>query len=124
MKEKESTPQKLEVGQKLWFVSRYSWSRMTEVKGYSVTITKVGRKYAHLDNRNRIFLDNLVVDGGQYSSPGECHLSEQDYLATIERQREISEFRKLMTSMSFKNITLEQIRTANEVLGVQDEKAT
>lgn len=97
---------------------------MSKDKGSIVTIEKVGRKYAYLNNGHRIFLGDFTIDGGQYSSPGKCYLSEKEYLDKIERQRAVSEFRKLMTSISFKTVTLEQIKAAKEALGVQDEKTT
>lgn len=64
---------KLKVGQELWWVPSY------DMKPYSVTIKKVGRKWAELNNHPRININTLEADGGHYASPGRCYLSKQDY---------------------------------------------
>lgn len=62
-----------EVGQKLWFVSSH-----TRGKEYEVTVSKVGRVWAHLGNRFRCDASGRV-DGGNYSSPGHCYVSREAY---------------------------------------------
>lgn len=66
---------KLQEGQKLWWV--YSSNRRGQPR--EVTITKVGRKWAQLDNDKRIDLETLVADAGQYSPSGCCYLSREEY---------------------------------------------
>lgn len=79
---------KLTVGQKLWYVPRDS----REVsQSREVTVTKIGRKWAEIDmgwGRGwRIDLDDWTVDGGNYSSPGRCHISREAWKAETERRR-------------------------------------
>lgn len=63
-----------EVGQKLWFVR--SERRSGEPR--EVTVQKVGRVWAKLSNGLRCDATGKV-DGGNYTSPGHCHLSREDY---------------------------------------------
>ena len=44
----------------------------------SLTIEKVGRKWLTTDGP-RINAATLYADGGNYSSPGHCYLSREDY---------------------------------------------
>lgn len=67
--------EKLIEGQKLWWVPRRN--RYAQPK--EVTVTKVGRKWAQLDNHERIDLKTLVADAGQYSPSGCCYLSREEY---------------------------------------------
>ncbi len=61
-------------GQSLWLVA--SDNAKTQ---RAVTVTKVGRKWATLSNGQRIDIETLAVDGGQYVSPGQCYESQHVY---------------------------------------------
>lgn len=61
---------KLSEGQKLWWVPQHSLG----MKGREVTVLKVGRKWAELDNGERIDLETLISDGGRYAPNGRCYL--------------------------------------------------
>jgi len=52
---------KLIEGQKLWWVPQ----RNRHAHEKEVTVLKVGRKWAQLDNHERIDLETLVADAGQ-----------------------------------------------------------
>jgi hypothetical protein len=80
----------LEVGMRLWFQG----SPRSGNASREVTVLSVGRKWAQLDNRNRINLDNWVADGGVYSSPGRCYESKEDYDAEVQLQGEWDAFRR------------------------------
>lgn len=71
----------LKVGQKLWWVPNKRWGGPQR----EVTVEKVGRIWAHLNERNRIDKQTLIADGGEYSSPGRCYLSKAEYDEYIER---------------------------------------
>jgi hypothetical protein len=64
----------LKAGDKLYFLSHQKYRASEEV-----TVLKAGRKWATLDNDTRIDLEDWVADGGDYSSPGRCYLSKQEY---------------------------------------------
>jgi hypothetical protein len=66
----------LTVGQKLIFVPG---ERRRGVGPVEVTVERVGRKWAAISNGYRIGVDDLVADGGQYSCPGRCYLSREEY---------------------------------------------
>ena len=68
---------KLKVGQTLFMVKTYGGNRL-------VTVTKVGRKWATLNTRHRVNIETLIVDGGNYNSPGKCYLTEAEYRQKIE----------------------------------------
>lgn len=65
------------IGDKLYFV--YSDRRRGEPQ--EVTITAIGRKWLSIDKSwiPRINKETLFADGGQYTSPGQCYLSKDDY---------------------------------------------
>lgn len=65
----------LKIGQKLWFVPSFKRGHP-----YEVTVTKIGKLYAYLDDRDRrIHKGSLQVDGRGYNSPGQCYLSKAAY---------------------------------------------
>jgi len=64
----------LKTGDKLYFLS-YNKYRSSE----DVTVLKVGRKWATLDNQTRIDLSDWIADGGEYNSPGRCYQSKQEH---------------------------------------------
>lgn len=80
---------KLSVGQKLWYVPNRNRGGQCEV-----TVTKVGRLWANLDNRERISLESLEADAGQYSSPGRAYLSKGDYELSLRLHEVWREFRR------------------------------
>lgn len=102
----------LKVGQKLWLQSsvRYLLSR-------EVTVTKVGRKWAYIDNeRYRIDKETLDIDGDGYCSPGKCYHSKDEYealLALYDRWRGLS---KKMDCMPL-DMTFEKINQIEQLLG-------
>ena len=59
--------------------------------GRPVTIKKIGRVWLTVDNGYgrdwRVDPESLRVDGGQHQSPGQCYLSEAEYLSERDRNR-------------------------------------
>lgn len=82
----------LQVGQTLWFEGAHRHNA-----GLSeVTVTKVGRKWAQLSNHERIDVQTLYADGGQYVSPGRCWLSKVECDAEANRQAAWSDLVKMI----------------------------
>lgn len=77
-------PHNLTVGQKLWFVPERNYHGAPR----EVTVEKIGRVWATVNNAPRVSLNTLMVDGGGYDSPGRCHLSRDVWEA--ERKRQIA----------------------------------
>ena len=74
---------KFEVGQKLWYVQSEYLRRQVD-PGHEVTVTKIGRKWIHIlgphiHAKDKFDLEYMQIDGGEYTSPGRVHLSEQHY---------------------------------------------
>ena len=69
-----ANPHNIQVGQELWFVpSRYG----NERSEFGVKVEKVGRIWAEVIRYGRVLrihLEDLHVDGGNYSSPGRVYL--------------------------------------------------
>lgn len=80
---------KLKVGQKLWFVPSYG----RRAKPYEVEVVKVGRKWAYINGRRRIHIESLVVDGGDYQSPGCCYLSKEEHEYEVLFDRTLEKFK-------------------------------
>lgn len=105
-------------GQKLWFVG--SHPHRHNRGGQEVTVEKVGRKWATISaGADRIDKTTLRADGGGYTSPGQCYLSEAEYEAEKALSVAWSEFAALMDRWRMpSDMTLEKITKAREVLGL------
>jgi hypothetical protein len=107
---------KLTEGQALWWVPQRN--RHEEPRG--VTVTKVGRTWAQLDNRHRIDVDTLVADGGDHSPPGRCYLSKKEYDEKVARERAWSDLKRAI--MQYQGVppgvTAGDIAEARRLLGV------
>jgi hypothetical protein len=108
----------LTVGQELWFVPHPDRARGTP---HAVTVTKVGRKWAEIDNGKwRISVATLAVDGAGYNAPARCYVSREAYEAEQERQ---ALWRALWRHLEHKyvapdDLCIEQIKVAAMALGV------
>jgi hypothetical protein len=78
----------LKVGQTLWYVPN-NYGRHPQ-QGRTVTVEKVGRKWAYIDHNERVDIKTMWVDGGQYSSPGKCYPSKEAYDNMVACQTEWS----------------------------------
>jgi hypothetical protein len=105
----------LTVGQKLWWV--YFDSRRVN-EGREVTVTKVGRKWAELDNRDRIDVESLVADGRGYSPDGRCWVSKEAYDLEQLRLRWMRRFNEAF-SWARPGFSLQQLTIAAKVLGIE-----
>lgn len=77
MAKSASTPKKLTVGQRLWYVRKDHRSQDT---GVEVEVLSVGRLYATLSGRwGRIHIDTMIVHGEGFTSPGRCYLSRENH---------------------------------------------
>ena len=105
---------KLVVGQQLYFVP----TDQRDGKPRFVTVTRIGRKWATLSRYERVDMETLVVDGGDFMSPGQCYLSEADYLNEVAVNKAWS---RLEGAIRYRfsppaGITIEDIRQATELL--------
>ncbi len=81
------------VGDVLYFV-RTSGYRKNE-EGKEVTVTKVGRKWFHFDGGYyKAAIQNWMVDGGQYGSPGRIYENAAAYEEEERRAEAWHELRK------------------------------
>jgi hypothetical protein len=108
--------EKLKVGQKLWWVGNYR-----NRTGVEVTVTKVGRVWAELSNRERISIKTLQADEKGYSSPGSCYLSSDEHKRIIERQKAWDLFRKNIHYRHIPDhVTVEDITEAARLIGIEN----
>lgn len=108
---------KLTEGQKLWWVPQ----RNRHAQAKEVTVTKVGRKWAQLDNHERIDLETLVADSGQYSPSGCCYLSRDE----CEQEKALAQaWSKLKRDLQYgrnpDGVTIGDIEAARKLLGIAD----
>lgn len=110
-----SNPHNFQVGQSLYLVpNRGCGYRCSGV----VSISKVGRKWATLDNDSKMDLQTLDIDGGGYSSPGKCYLSEQEYIEYKEKKDYWLRLRNKIP-ISPPACTLETLKQVAALLGLQ-----
>jgi hypothetical protein len=107
----------LTVGQKLWYVP----SERRD-KPFEVTVENVGRKWAKIGYRLRVDKETLWADGGEYSSPGRCYLSEEDYLRELDFNATWTRFRMKVGNMYYppSGIDKSAIITARRVLRLEE----
>ena len=88
--------EKLIEGQKLWWVpNRNRYQNEKEV-----TVLKVGRKWAQLDNHERIDIETLVAASGNYSPSGRCYISREEH----EQKKALEQaWRKLKEDFQYKS---------------------
>lgn len=104
------------VGQRLWFVPEQRWNGQPR----ELTITKIGRKWITLNDDHRASIENLIVDGDGYSSPGRCYVDQVAY----EEEKALNEawtaFRQDTDRMrrTPELVTIESIQQARKLLGV------
>lgn len=104
---------KYEVGQSLWWVP--AQRRGTP---HAVNIKAVGRKWLQLDNHERVDIKTLFADGGDYSSPGRCYLSEEAWRADVALCVAWDELRLTMSRhyVPPDGVTMSQIQNARRSL--------
>lgn len=113
---------RLQVGQKLWYI-RYGWLGGTpdNLPGHEVTIESIARKWATLKECEHPRIDKITLeaDGGEYSSPGRCYLSQAAYVSHAEVTRLWNGFvAQINRSRLPPGVTAEQIRQAAELVGI------
>ena len=104
----------LRVGQRLWFVPNDRRSGAP----YEVTVEKIGRKWALIGYRRRIDVETLKVDGGNYTSPGQCYEDRAAYETEVALQSAWSDFQqKVRSAWSVpEGVTMDEIRAAYAAL--------
>lgn len=105
-----------EIGQKLWYVSN---DKRYQKHAHEVTITAIGRKWLTINDKERVDKNTLSVDGGQYSSPATCFLSQQVYENKVALDDAWTEFIDLTRSHQWRTpdgVTIETIRQAKQLL--------
>jgi hypothetical protein len=112
---------KLTVGQPIWYTDGYSFRR-TEPTLRQSTITAVGRKWATFNGgRDRFNIATFFVDGYNGRS-SKVYLTEAEYYYEIAVNEE---WQKLRTATQYyppKGVTVENIRTARRLLGIEGEE--
>ena len=113
----------LKVGQKLWMV--VSLNRTEE---YEVEVVKIGRKWATLSGRygrvDRVDIETLQVDSGQYTSYKSVYLSRDDYLNEVALNKAWKSLSRFFSNHNNRpaKATVESIKQAKELLGIQDKE--
>lgn len=103
----------LQVGQKLWLVPTNRGGNAREV-----TVQAIGRKWAQMEHGLRVNMSTLAVDGGQYTSPGQCYLSETDYNDLRALHAAWTTLRDQMGYTPNLGVTINDIFTARKFLGL------
>ena len=104
-----------EVGQTLFFRGRHAHKRSEPV-----TITKVGRAWLTLSNGHRANITDLSVDGGCYSSPAQCYLSEKEFNDEVMLAASWQKFKDDIKYMKVTEpqVTIENIAQLRKMLGI------
>lgn len=104
---------KLQEGQKLWWV--YSQNRRGNPR--EVTVTKVGRKWAQLNNHYRIDIETLIADGGGYMSPGCCYVNKDIYDREVVLKKEWNDMKRdIQYQPTPEGVTVADIQAARILL--------
>jgi hypothetical protein len=108
--------------QKLWFVGAGNFAGNRGI----VNVAAVGRKWATVEGvfRGRIDLATMLADAGQYSSPGKCYLSEEDWVAQEGSRHAYQALRSNLAPKCPPDVSLEAIIQAGKLLGLDIEVLT
>jgi len=118
---KEREMDKWKVGQKVFVVIVLNQKEPNS--GYE-TITKVGRKWVTCGEgwRERRFCRKTkLIDGGEYSSPGEIYNSEDDYRAENEAKFYQRNLKVKMGYSPNRGVGVRDILAAAKLLGIELE---
>jgi hypothetical protein len=103
-----------QVGQKLYFVP----DSLSRGNPKWVGIEKVGKKWLWLEHKVKVDKETLIVDGGEYASPGRCWIDEATYQHYVSLKKTWREFR--VSVDRYWNVpdgvTIEQIKQASVLL--------
>ena len=105
----------IKVGGKLFYVP----SDLRSGKAHWVEVTKVGRKWLHYGFGSRACKNSLVVDGGDYSSPGQCYRTEEEYIERKAHNIVWGRFRSEILHSHSPVATREAIEKAAALLGIE-----
>lgn len=102
---------KYKIGQTLYFVP-------SRGKPFEVTISSVGYTWLYFLNRRlRVDKEMLIADGGNYSSPGQCYVSVEEYDLHVKTRDRWQDFKNMMACAYYHdNLKLEDIEALIEIL--------
>lgn len=105
---------KYKVGDTFWYVPNSKRDRQKEV-----AVTAVGRKWLHFYYSMRAEIENLKVDGGEYSSPGVLFESKTDYEDHLRLSLAWGVFKGVIDRMYYcpPSMTVEKIAQMTAMLG-------
>ena len=110
---------KIKAGDKLYYIPTRNGAR----DGRYLTVVKVGRKWAQLDNSERrplrIDVNTLWADGGNYSSPGRCYVSKEGYLAEERANYLCRELARRIGYHPNDGVTISDIQEAAKLLKIE-----
>ena len=85
-------------------------------------MTKIGRKWAALDNYERIDVNTLIADGGKYSSPGRCYITREAFEAEQALEEAWHDFQRRVSYVVPPGMTVERIAQLREEFGMPAPK--
>lgn len=86
---------------------------------HDVVVTQVGRKYVTLSNNYKMIVENMLLDGKGYTSPGQCYLDQAHYERTTGRKIAWTQLgRDVMNGYAPEGVTFADIQAARKLLGL------
>ena len=111
-----------QVGDEFWVAVRNDRRNPSR---FPAVVTKVGRKWVHLDDGSRFDLTDggqqqqwWWLDGGDHPSPGRVYRSQDSYLKVVEADQAWRELCKKMRAPRPVGVTVHQIHEAERFLGL------
>lgn len=115
-----------QVGQKLWMVSG---KRTRFLHEHEVEVTRVGKKYFYVNKTDAKWRDEIKchisdwsIDGGGYSSDGECYLNKEEYETKLKTDKAWTAFYRAIQTHHYNkndNVTYENIIEAAKLLNLE-----
>lgn len=106
----------VKVGQELWWVPTEARDRH---RAKTVKVTKVARKWATLDNGDRINKETGRADGGNHMSPATCYPSKFYYERCLEQKLLVKQLSDKIRFGVSEDIPPVMIHEAARLLGVE-----
>lgn len=104
-----------EIGQTVFYTDNDRKGRI-----YPSKVESIGRKWVNLEKHaGRFDKETMLLDGGQYSSPGKVYLSEEVYRNELAVEDLWKKFREAYTYRAPEGVTVDNIREAARLLKLE-----
>lgn len=109
-----SNPHGLKVGQRLYIAP----NTHSHTPCYETITLSIGRRWANIGSNGRVDLETLLLDGGQYTSPGKAYFSKNEYQEMAAKEAYWLELRNRLP-VNPPAVSMETLKEIAEMIGLK-----